>query len=72
MQGKGVGSQLLKWVEDYALERGIHTLCVASNLRRPGAHAFYERNGYDKTSYSFKRILAPRNEAMAPQQVNNI
>jgi len=57
LQNKGIGSQLLKWVEDYALDRNIRVFEVSSNMRRLDAHAFYEKNGYTRTSYSFKKTL---------------
>jgi len=52
-QNKGIGSQLLKWVEDYAIEHGIQSFGVNSGLHRAEAHRFYENNGYLKKSYGF-------------------
>lgn len=52
-QNKGIGSKLLKWVEDYAIKHGIRSFGVNSGLQRTDAHAFYEHNGYLKKSYGF-------------------
>lgn len=52
-QGKGIGSSLLKYVEDYADSKGINTFAVSSGLQRLNTHLFYEKNGFLKSSYSF-------------------
>ena len=57
LQNKGIGTQLLNWVENYALDRNIRVFEVSSNMRRLDAHSFYEKNGYTRTSYSFKKTL---------------
>lgn len=55
LQGNGVGSQLLRWAEEYAIDNNIRKIVLTSRLHRTGAHAFYEANGYEKKSYGFKK-----------------
>lgn len=57
MQGKGVGSALLKKIEDIAAELGISLITLSSNFKRTDAHVFYEKNGFLKTSFTFKKYL---------------
>ena len=57
LQNKGVGSQLLRWAEDYALSVGVKNVVLTSRFHRTAAHAFYEGNGYEKKSYAFKKDL---------------
>lgn len=56
-QNKGIGSELLKWVEDYAIKQGIRSFGVNSGLQRAEAHRFYENNGYLKKSYVFSKDI---------------
>jgi Predicted acetyltransferase len=57
LQNKGIGTKLLKYVEDYSKEKGISCIILCSGFKRTGAHAFYEHNGYDKDSYCFDKVL---------------
>jgi GNAT superfamily N-acetyltransferase len=54
-QNKGIGSSLLKHVENLASEKGISFIRLSCAFHRTDAHAFYERNGYAKTSYTFAK-----------------
>lgn len=56
-QHKGIGSQLIRHAEDYAIEQNIHYTAVSSGLQRIDAHRFYEKNGYTKKGYSFKKEI---------------
>ncbi|MHC5006748.1 MAG: GNAT family N-acetyltransferase [Planctomycetota bacterium] len=56
-QGKGVGHELMGAFEKIAREAGCPRLEVTSNLRRAGAHGFYERIGYEETSKRFVKWL---------------
>jgi len=51
----GIGSKLLTRVEEIAVERGVWYFTLSSGFQRAGAHAFYERNGYEKRSYAFSK-----------------
>ena len=53
----GIGALLVKKAEEWSLSHGIYNIAVNSNMKRLGAHAFYERSGYIKTSFSFKKLL---------------
>lgn len=56
-QNKGVGTRLLQHVENMAYEKGLSYVLLNSGVRRIQAHAFYERNNYDKDSYCFDKAL---------------
>ena len=51
----GIGSKLLSQVEEIAAERGVRYLTLSSGFQRTEAHAFYERQGYEKRSYAFSK-----------------
>ena len=57
-RGQGIGRALMHEAERWATERGCVLLEVTSNRRRTDAHAFYERLGYEATSFRFARALA--------------
>ena len=57
IQGKGIGSKLLDYAEEYAKSKGIGAACLNSNLKRADSHAFYEGRGYNKQSYFFVKKL---------------
>ncbi|WP_236682953.1 MULTISPECIES: GNAT family N-acetyltransferase [unclassified Streptococcus] len=54
---KGVASLLINHVEQIAQARGCSALALNSGLHeaRVGAHLFYEKLGFEKASYDFKR-----------------
>ena len=56
-QGRGVGHELMGAFEEIARKAGCPRLEVTSNLRRAGAHGFYERLGYEETSKRFVKWL---------------
>jgi GNAT superfamily N-acetyltransferase len=58
-RGQGIGHLLIRQAEQWAWEQGSSTMCVRSNAIRKGAHAFYERAGYEniKTSLTFRKTL---------------
>lgn len=58
-QNKGIGSSLLRHVEDYASTKGITAFAVNSGLQRLNTHIFYEHNGYIKKSYGFGKDIKP-------------
>ena len=53
----GVGTALVKKVEEWARQGGIREIGLHSNMKRPDAHIFYERIGYAKKSFWFYNKL---------------
>jgi len=56
-QDKGIGSKLLEKAEEYAKEIKAVIIVLNSGLQRESTHKFYERRGYVKKGYSFKKII---------------
>ena len=56
-QRQGIGKKLMERVEKLAVERGASAIGLASGFQRTGAHEFYERLGYRKTSYWFRKNI---------------
>jgi len=56
-RNKGVGTKLLQYVENNALEKGLSSIILNSGFQRTEAHTFYEHYGFDKKSYCFTRKL---------------
>lgn len=56
-RGQGVGRSLVEAAERLLAARGCGLVEVTSNRKRPDAHAFYERLGYEATSVRFKKDL---------------
>lgn len=56
-RGQGVGAALVAEAEARLKAGGCGLLEVTSNAKRLRAHAFYERLGYERTSYRFAKQL---------------
>jgi GNAT superfamily N-acetyltransferase len=58
-RGLGIGRALMAHAEKWAVERNLRMVHLRSNLKRAGAHAFYERLGYEhfKTQKAFRKHL---------------
>ena len=54
---RGIGRMLMEQVGQFAAEQGAPYVGLASGIGRTEAHAFYERLGYQKTSYWFRKSL---------------
>jgi GNAT superfamily N-acetyltransferase len=54
---KGYGNVLLSHIENWGMENGCESIALTSAFPRLDAHRFYEREGYDKVSYSFHKKL---------------
>ncbi|WP_193172541.1 GNAT family N-acetyltransferase [Nisaea nitritireducens] len=59
VRGSGAGRHLMTEAERLARELGCKTVSLSSNERRTGAHSFYERIGYQRSSrsYSFTKQI---------------
>ncbi len=53
----GIGKMLMERVEELAEERNISLIGLASGFQRTGAHEFYERLGYQKLSFWFRKEI---------------
>jgi len=56
-QGQGLGTALLTLAEGNAKVEGARLITLSSQFKRTEAHQFYEKLGYTKTSYAFKKYL---------------
>jgi len=56
-QDKGIGSKLLEEAEVYARRIEAVTIVLNSGIQRESAHKFYEKRGYVKKGYSFKKAI---------------
>lgn len=56
-RGQGIGRTMVAAAERHLAGRGCGLVEVTSNRRREEAHAFYERLGYERTSYRFAKPL---------------
>jgi len=55
--GRGVGRQLVEAIEAWARGHGAERISVTSRTHRTGAHAFYEKLGYEKNGVRLSRAL---------------
>ncbi|WP_263410398.1 GNAT family N-acetyltransferase [Terriglobus tenax] len=58
-RGQGIGAMLCRRAEDWGRELGLAKIMLTSRATRERAHAFYERDGYQrvKTSLVFEKTL---------------
>lgn len=56
-RGRGVGRALIDAVESWARDRRAARVVVTTALRRAGAHAFYERLGFEFTGRRYVKSL---------------
>ncbi|MBA2476221.1 MAG: GNAT family N-acetyltransferase [Actinobacteria bacterium] len=54
---RGVGGTLVRTIEQLAQRVGCSQIVLSSRRTRADAHAFYERLGYEATSFGFKKRL---------------
>jgi len=59
MRSKGIGARLINHCLEVARERDITLVQLTSNAKRPDAHRFYERLGFEKSHAGFKLRLEP-------------
>ena len=56
-RGAGIGSMLVKHVEQWAMENGAKRISVTSGKQRRATHEFYERRDYENTGLRFTKKL---------------
>ena len=54
---KGVGAALIQEAEKYYRAQGVTDIRLHSGMQRGEAHEFYEKMGFDKSGYRFKKKL---------------
>lgn len=57
LRGYGIGTKLLNKATEIAKSENCYRLELHSNIKRLEAHKFYESNGFEKSSYYFKKKL---------------
>jgi GNAT superfamily N-acetyltransferase len=58
-RGSGIGKALLAAAERHYRNQGVIDMRLHSGLQRGEAHQFYEKMGFDKSGYRFKKTLSP-------------
>lgn len=53
-QGMGIGKKLVLNAKKWAKKKKIKTIYLRTNIKRKGAHKFYEHLGFDQTKTSYK------------------
>ncbi len=56
-RGAGIGSALVRHVEQWAAQNGAKKLSVTSGLRREATHEFYEKRDYENSGLRFTKEL---------------
>ncbi|HDX9588550.1 TPA: GNAT family N-acetyltransferase [Bacillus pseudomycoides] len=56
-RSKGHGEKLLSYIEEWGKENDCSCVVLTSAFLRVDAHRFYEREGYEKVSYSFHKEI---------------
>ena len=54
---QGIGTALIHEAEKYYRTRGVTDMRLHSGIHRDEAHEFYEKMGFDKSGYRFKKKL---------------
>jgi ribosomal protein S18 acetylase RimI-like enzyme len=57
-RGKGIGTMLLAAAENHYRAQGVIDMRLHSGLHRSEAHDFYEKLGFEKAGYRFKKKLS--------------
>jgi GNAT superfamily N-acetyltransferase len=53
-RGRGLGRRMVAHAIELCRAAGCYKLALSSNLARSGAHAFYDRLGFERHGYSFR------------------
>ncbi len=56
-RGRGIGKQMMDWIEAWLRERGAARLTLTSGKQRTDAHRFYRHLGYEETGLRFAKRL---------------
>ena len=58
-RGAGIGSALVRHVEQWAAQNGAKRLSVTSGMHRKATHEFYDKRDYENTGLRFTKKLVP-------------
>ena len=53
VRGQGIGRRMMEHAMQLAREKGCYKLALSTNVKRAGAHRFYESLGFDRHGYSY-------------------
>ena len=53
----GIGSALVRHVEQWAAQKGARRISVTSGIQRKATHAFYEKRDYENTGLRFGKKI---------------
>jgi ribosomal protein S18 acetylase RimI-like enzyme len=56
-RGKGLGSELLSFVENYAAENGFEEMDLMVTAENDAAVEFYKKDGFEAERYLMKKVL---------------
>jgi GNAT superfamily N-acetyltransferase len=59
-RSQGIGTRLLAWLREYAINEGCRQLHLDSGTQRKDAHRFYEREGVTVFGYHFAENLVQK------------
>lgn len=57
-RGRDIGRKLVEFVEKELRGKGIRAIELSSDLHRDRAHGFWEKMGYMKSAYQFRKIIS--------------
>lgn len=56
-QGRGVGKEMLRFVNDICNKAECYKITLSANIKRKNAHRFYESLGFVQHGFSYKLLL---------------
>ena len=56
-RNRGLGSQLMAWIEDYVKQKGYETVELNTYVENSLSHKFYEELGYHKLGFHYLKSL---------------
>jgi len=57
MQSKGIGNQMLEWIEHWALSQSCLSVELNTYVENSGSHKFYFKQGYSILGYHFVKKI---------------
>lgn len=69
-RSRGYGAALLSWLVDLAAKAGCQQVHLDSGVQRTEAHRFYEREGMERASVHFRKVLTSRIDSAGRRRGN--